>query len=95
MSFNSTSQSTDNRIVSTSRAYVVYDGTTGQVLHIHHSVTFAHGAPVREDAAARARRLAGNKAGTNAEVLEVEPAELRGLVRIDTAKRAIIREKHR
>jgi hypothetical protein len=88
-------QSTDGRIVSTSRAYVVYDKATGDVHHVHHEVTFAHTEPAREDAETRARRLAGNKA--DAEVLEVDPAELghRGLIRVDTATRKVVRETPR
>jgi hypothetical protein len=87
-------QSTDSRIVSTSRCYVVFDKKTGKVIHIHHSVEFKHGAPAQEDAAKRARRLAG-RAGVNAEVLEVEPAQLkhRGKIRIDPKKHTVIREK--
>src|SRR4051794_28552948 len=94
MNFDSVSQSTDSGIVLKSRAYVVYDRTTGDVLHIHHSVAAPHDVPAREDAMTCARRLAGKKAGPNAEVLEVDPAELnyRGPIRIDTAKQAVIQE---
>jgi hypothetical protein len=93
MIFPGDSQSTNSRLVLSSRAYVVYDATTGDVLHIHHAVTPAHVTPAREDDVARARRLAGKKAGANAQVLEVDPAELRqGHIRIDPAKRTVIRE---
>jgi hypothetical protein len=86
-------QSTNTRIVSHCRAYVVYDTATGEVLHVHHSVTFPHGAPMREKPEARALRLAGNKAGASAQVLEVEGAEVnhRDPIRIDTAKRVVVR----
>jgi hypothetical protein len=87
-------QSTDSRIVSTSRCYVVFDKATGDVIHIHHSVEIMHGAPAQEDAMKRARRLAG-RAGVNAEVIEVETALLkpREKIRIDPAKRKVILEK--
>jgi hypothetical protein len=92
MSFNSAPQSTDGRIVSKSRSYDVYDRTTGEILHTHHSVAFPHGAPAREKPEARALRLAGNKAGAHAEVLEVETAEVSHFspICIDTAKRAVV-----
>ena len=95
MGFDRAAQSTDNRIVSTSRAYVVYDKTTGDVLHIHHSVSFAHGVPVGGEDAMTALRLAGNRAGPNADVIEMESAELnqRGLLRIDTSTRTVVWEK--
>jgi hypothetical protein len=94
MTYANIPQSTDSRIVSTSRCYIVFDKATGDVIHIHHSVEIKNGAPVQEDAMKRARRLAG-RAGVNAEVLEVEPAQLkhRGKIRIDPAKRTIIWEK--
>ena len=95
MDFSLGAQSTDSEISGTSRAYVVYDGTTGEILHIHHSVTFTSSAAEREDGMARARRLAGRKAGPDAQILEVDSAELshRGQIRVDTARRAIIRDE--
>jgi hypothetical protein len=89
----STPQTTDGRLKSEAQAYVVYDGTTGEILHIHHSVTFPHGAPPREKPEARARRFAGKKCGANTEVLKVEPAAVNhsGPMRVDTVKREIVR----
>jgi hypothetical protein len=84
-------QTTDSRIVPKSRSYVVYDRNTGDILHVHHQVTFPNRAALREAPEIRARRLAGSKAGTNAEVLEVETAEVdhRRPIRIDPVKRIV------
>jgi hypothetical protein len=92
MSSSSDAQSTDDRIVSKSRAYVVYDKTTGEILHVHHTVSFAHGAPVHEKPEARALRLAGIKAGANAEVLEVDSNQFNQFtpMRVDTARRVVV-----
>jgi hypothetical protein len=68
-------RSTDRRLAATSRAYVVYDKTTGGVLHIHHSVTFLHNKYGAEAAEERARRLIGVEEST-AGVLEVDPVEV-------------------
>jgi hypothetical protein len=56
------------------RAYVVYDTSTGEILHVHYAIEAPEGVPVREDAVHRARRIAGN--ARPSDVLEVEPAEL-------------------
>jgi hypothetical protein len=94
MSANRGQQSTDPKIVPTDRAYVVFDRATGEVIHVHHAVTFAAGPPLREPHEARARRLAGAKAGANAEVIEVDPAEVdrHGRLRVDPTTRKIVRE---
>jgi len=94
MNFDNTQQSTDPRIASQSRAYVVYDRTTGEILHIHHSVSFPDGAPIHEAPETRARRLAGNKAGANVDVLEVESDEVNHgkPIRINTINRVVVTE---
>jgi hypothetical protein len=94
MTYASVPQSSDPRIVSTSRCYVVYEKETGDVIHIHHSVEFQNGPPVQEDAVKRARRLAG-KAGAHAEVIEVDPAHLPRVkkFRIDPKTRTIIQDR--
>jgi hypothetical protein len=83
-------QSTDKR-VSTSRAHVVYDTATGEILHVHLTVVFPHGAPPRESPEAQALRFAGKRAGANAGVIEVDPAEVnhRHPIRIDVATRKV------
>jgi hypothetical protein len=87
----SRAQSTDKR-VSTSRAHVVYDMVTGEVLHVHLTVVFPHGAPARESPDAQARRFAGKRAGANAAVMEVDPAEVNHShpIRIDVATRKVV-----
>jgi hypothetical protein len=87
------SQATGN-LVAISRAYVVYDRTSGEILHIHRSETFPQGAPLRETPESRARRFAGSKAGENAAVIEVDPADVnhrnpRG-IRIDTVTLKVV-----
>lgn len=69
-------QSTQSNIVPTVRAYVVHDRNTGEILHIHHSITFPHDRSGGESPELRALRLAGHRAGANAVVLEVDPAEV-------------------
>jgi hypothetical protein len=85
--------STDRNIVATVKAYVVYDRQTGDVLHIHHSVTFPHAHPTGESPETRALRLAGRKAGSNAAVLEVDPTEIdhRHPIRVDVAHGRVVR----
>jgi hypothetical protein len=94
MSFGGTSQSTDDRIVAKSHAYVVFDKTTGEILHIHHSVAFPEGATPRVSPESRARRFAGEKAEANADVLKVDSAEVNHHVhmRVDTVKRTVVRK---
>lgn len=41
-------QSTDSKIVPKSRSYVVYDRNTGDILHVHHQITFPNSASLRE-----------------------------------------------
>jgi len=57
-----------------------------------YSVTTVHGAPSSEAPAERALRLAGAKALKDAEVVEVDPAEIdhRSVVRFDLATRKIV-----
>jgi hypothetical protein len=95
MSSSNYAQATGN-LVAISRAYVVYDRTSGEILHIHRSDIFPQGAPVRESPEARARRYAGNKVGMNADVIEVDPADVNhhnpSGIRIDTATRKVVRK---
>lgn len=86
-------QSTDPKLVATTRAFVVYDKATGEVLHVHHSVDFGTGTPARETPEARALRLAGHRAGQNAEVVEVNPGEVQHAhkMRFDSASGKIVR----
>ena len=55
------------------RTHIVYDGETGAILHVHHSVEFEGAAPPLETAEARALRWAGSKPG--ARVVEVDRSE--------------------
>jgi hypothetical protein len=86
-------RSTDPKLMATTRAFVLYDKATGEVLHVHHSHEFGACAPARETPEARALRLAGRRAGANAEVVEVNPAEVqhRGKMRFDSASGKIVR----
>jgi hypothetical protein len=86
-------QSTDQKLVATSRAFVVYDRMTGEILHVHHSLDFGTGVPACETPEGRARRLAGRRAGPNAEIVEVDPAEVRHRerMRVDIASRKVVR----
>ena len=80
-------------IVSTVRAHVVYDRKSGQVLHVHETVTFPNGAPTQETPEARAMRLAGASRSPDAEVIEVDPAAVKGhhRIRINPRDRTIER----
>jgi hypothetical protein len=94
MAVTSMPQSTRNNIVPTVRAYVVHDPTTGEVLHIHHAVTFPHDRSGGESSEARALRLAGRRAGAGAVVLEVDPNEVsfdRRPIKVDIASSRIVR----
>ena len=84
-------QSTDSTLKSTAHAWVVYNKTTGEVLHIHHEVSFANAEPPSEDPTARALRLAGLTAGANIAVLETDPAKVgsRAPIKVDTATNTI------
>jgi hypothetical protein len=83
--------STDPTLQPRTRAYVIYDKTTGEVLHVHRSVSFPKNPPAREEPEARARRLAG-KVSANADVVEVAANELNGRkpVRVDVATRRLV-----
>jgi len=80
-------------IASIVRAHVVYDRKTGKVLHVHETVTFPHGAPSRESPEGRALRLSGAAGRADVEVVEVDPAAIKGhrQIRINPATRAIER----
>jgi hypothetical protein len=86
-------QSTDRKLAATARAFVVYDRATGEILHIHHSLDFGTGVPARETPEERARRLAGRRAGPDAEIMEVDPAEVRHRepMRVDVGSRKVVR----
>lgn len=86
-------QSTDPKLVATSRAFVVYDVTTGEILQVHHSLDFSTGVPAREKPEARARRLAGNRTGPDVDIIEVDPSEVRHRerMRVDFASRKVAR----
>ncbi len=65
------------------RTHLVYDGATGAILHVHHSVEFEGAAPQAESAEARALRWAGPRPG--AKVIEVDRAQTTRGRRIDVA----------
>jgi hypothetical protein len=92
MSASNQHQSTDPTLQPRVRAHVVYDTTNGEILHIHHSVTFGRDSHLSEPPEERARRLASGRAKENAAVLEVDPAELakRTSIRIDVVTRKIV-----
>lgn len=92
MSASNQHQSTDPMLTPQVRAHVVYDTTSGEILHMHHSVTFESNSYPSEPPEERARRLASGRAKDNADVLEVDPAELAGRtpIRIDVATRKIV-----
>ncbi len=78
--------STDPSLKPHTRAFVVYDKTTGEVFHVHRATSFATSPPAREGPEARARRLAG-KASADFEVMEVNNSEINHTkpVRVDVA----------
>jgi hypothetical protein len=80
--------STDPTVLAQTRAFVVYDTATGEILHVHRSVTFPENPPGGPEPEARARRLAG----ANADVVEVDPDEInhRRPVRVDIATRRVV-----
>ena len=86
------SQSTAGRPVARARAHVVFDAATGAILHVHHTIEFEGGAPQREAPEDRARRMASVGADVDAEVIEVDPAEVnhRRPVKIDLATRKVV-----
>ena len=83
--------STDPSLKPHTRAFVVYDKTTGEVLHVHRSISFATSPPAREEPQARARRLAG-RASAEVEVMEVDDNTLnhKKPVRVDVATRRLV-----
>jgi hypothetical protein len=85
-------QSTDNTIKSASRAYVVFDKGSGEIVHIHHAITFSADLPTSEKPEARALRLAGAPTGLAFDVLEVESAHINNLkpIKVDIASRTIV-----
>jgi hypothetical protein len=85
-------QTTDSAIKSTSRAYVVFDKGTGEIIHVHYAVTFSSDAPVSEKPEASALRLAGAAAGAHVDVLATEPARVNNLkpMKVDVANRTIV-----
>jgi hypothetical protein len=85
-------QTTDGAIKSTSRAYVVFDRGTGEIVHVHYAVTISSDLPVNEKPEARALRLAGVPSGANVDVLSVESAQVNTLkpLKVDTAGRTIV-----
>lgn len=86
-------QSTDPKLVAKSRAFVVYDTKTGEILHVHHSLDFGTGVPAREMPETRARRMAG-RAGPDVDIIEVDSAEVRHRepMRVDVASRKVVRD---
>ena len=85
-------QTTDSTNKSSSRAYVVFDKGTGEIIHVHYAVTFSSDLPVSEKPEARALRLAGAPAGANLDVLETEPTLINNLkpMKVDIASRTIV-----
>jgi hypothetical protein len=83
--------STNQTLRPHTRSYVIYDKSTGAVLHVHRSVSFQKSPPPREEAEVRARRLARN-VSANADVIEVDEHEInqRQPVRVDVAKRRLV-----
>lgn len=69
-------------ISSETRVHVVFDRTTGEVVHIHETVVFPDAPQGRESPDARALRLAGATGSENLDVVEVDPAEVRVRYRI-------------
>jgi len=85
-------QTTDSTIKSTSRAYVVFDKGTGEIIHVHYAVTFSSDVPTSEKPDERALRLAGAAAGAHVDVLATEPAKVNALksMKVDVANRTIV-----
>ena len=85
-------QSTPGGPVARARAHVVFDAATGAILHVHHTIEFEGGAPQHETPEDRALRMASVGADIDAEVVEVDPAEVnhRRPVKIDLATRKVV-----
>jgi hypothetical protein len=98
---DSATASTDPGLSPRSEAFVVYDASSGDVLHVHHSVVFAHAHQGGESPEARALRLASTAgkgaAGKSADVIKVDPSELSGTgpMRVDVATRKLERPSKR
>ncbi len=86
-------QSTDSKVTPTFRTYVVYKTDTGEVLHVHHTVTFSHTQQARETPEAHAIRLGGRRVATGADVLEVDSAEVTQgePIKVDVARKRLVR----
>ena len=79
-------------VATTSRAYVVYDRSTGDIINVHHVVELlGHGSDA-ESHKARALRMAGGRARANAGILEVDSSEVNriGPIGVDPERRVII-----
>lgn len=85
-------QSTEPRIQSISRAYVVYEPASGDILHIHHAVEIVGGPPPLEPPRERALRLAGVVGRNDVEVLEVGSAEVNHgrPMRVDRTRQVVV-----
>ncbi len=85
-------QTTDGAIKSASHAYIVFDKSSGEIIHIHHAVTISADLPTSEKPQARALRLAGAPAGLLVDVLEVESTRINNLkpIKVDIASRTIV-----
>ena len=85
-------QTTDSTIKSISRAYVVFDKGTGEIIHVHYAVTFSSDVPTSEKPEARALRLAGVASGTHVDVLATELARVNNLkpMKVDVVSRTIV-----
>jgi hypothetical protein len=89
--------STDETLRPHTRAFVIYDRTTGEVLHVHRSVSFSNNPPAREEPEVRARQLARN-ISSNAEVIEVDAKEIdqrQQTVRVNVATGRLVAIKAR
>ena len=72
------------------RAFLVYDKVTGEILHVHRSITFSraeHGEKPEE----RALRVAGHTSTGKAGVIEVDPKDINHAkpVRVDVASQKL------
>jgi hypothetical protein len=85
-------QSTPGGAVARTRAHVVFDATTGAILHVHHTVEFEGGAPQSEAPEDRARRMASVGADIDAEVVEVDPSDVNHHrpIKIDLHTRGVV-----
>ncbi|HLZ82211.1 MAG TPA: hypothetical protein VKQ54_01505 [Caulobacteraceae bacterium] len=92
MTLTNLPQSTPGTPAARSRAHVVFDATTGAILHVHYTVEFEGGAPQSEDPKDRARRLASLGVDVDAEVVEVDPSDVNHHrpVKIDLATRRVV-----